>query len=108
MPRVLCSIALAAGLVTGLAGCSVHDSTGRVSVDVSTDAAQGHRYNVQVLDADGQLVEHQSMLPGQSSDFAGVPLGRITVRASGLCTLRTTLHVDEVVHVRLGTGDCHR
>lgn len=107
MPRVLRPLALAAGLAVALTGCSVHDSTGRVSVVVSTDAATGHRYDVEVLDASGQLVEHETMVPGQSSDFAGVPLGRITVRAGGLCRVHATLHVDEVVHATLGPGTCH-
>jgi hypothetical protein len=106
MPHLLRPLAVTAVLLVALTGCAVHDSTGRVSVQVSSDAAQGHRYTVQVLDADGQLVEHQTMLAGQSSDFAGVPLGQVTIRAAGLCSLHTTLAVDEVVHARLGTTHC--
>ncbi|KQO61468.1 hypothetical protein ASF23_13490 [Curtobacterium sp. Leaf261] len=95
---------VAAGLA--LTGCAVHDSTGRVSVSLSADAAKGHHYTVKVFDAQRQLVEHQSMLAGQTADFAGVPLGKVTVRASGLCAARTTVAYDAVASVKLGTAGC--
>jgi len=98
---------LGAAVVGGTAGCApVHDSTGRVSVEVRADAAAHHRYTVKVFDQQGQMVEHQQVFGGQRADFAGVPLGRITVRASGLCAVHTTLRVDAVAHATLGTSGC--
>lgn len=95
-------------VVAGLAltGCAVHDSTGRVSVSLSADAAEGHHYTVKVYDEQRQLVEHQSMLAGQTADFAGVPLGRVTVRAAGLCAVHTTVGYEAVASVKLGTSGC--
>jgi hypothetical protein len=98
------AVLVAAGLL--LTGCAVHDSTGRVSVSLSSDAAQGERYTVKVYDEQRQMVEHQSMLAGQTADFAGVPLGKVTVRAAGLCAVHTTVAYDAVATVKLGTSGC--
>ncbi|MFZ7086741.1 hypothetical protein [Curtobacterium sp. RRHDQ10] len=100
----LTAIVLVAG--TALTGCAVHDSTGRITVALSTDAAADHHYLVEVFDAQHQMVEHQSMLGGQTADFAGVPLGAVTVRAKGLCAVHSTVSYDAVAHVRLATTGC--
>lgn len=100
----IAAIAVVAGVT--LTGCAVHDSTGRVTVTLSSDAAAGHHYTVKVFDEQHQLVEHQSMLAGQTADFAGVPLGKVTVRASGLCAVHTSVAYDAVAQVRLATTGC--
>jgi hypothetical protein len=100
----IAAIALVVG--TALTGCAVHDSTGRITVTLSSDAAAGHHYTVKVFDAQRQLVEHQSMLAGQTADFAGVPLGKVTVRAAGLCAVHTSVSYDTVAQVRLATTGC--
>lgn len=89
-----------------LAGCGAHDSTGQVSVTVSSNAAD-HAYEVKVFTAEtGKLSEHQRVFPGGTADFAGVPLGRVTVRAADLCPQKTTVSNGEVASVTLTTTGC--
>jgi hypothetical protein len=100
---------LAAGIVVaaavGLTGCGAHDSTGRISVSISADAAE-RPYEVKVFDATHQLVEHQRVFPGGSADFAGVPLGKVTVRAGDLCPVKATVTFDAVATAKLAPGAC--
>lgn len=100
---------LAAGVVlaaaVGLTGCGAHDSTGRISVSVSSDAAD-RPYEVKVFDASHQLVEHQRVFPGGTADFAGVPLGMVTVRAGDLCPVKATVTFDAVASAKLAPGTC--
>ncbi|MGN7190343.1 MULTISPECIES: hypothetical protein [unclassified Curtobacterium] len=93
--------------LTGLSltGCGAHDSTGQITVTVSADAAQ-HPYEVQVYAATGKLSEHQRVFPGGTADFAGVPLGAVTVRARDLCPVETTVSNDDVATVTLATTGC--
>jgi hypothetical protein len=107
VPRtVLASVLLvAAGL--GLAGCTApHDSTGRVTVSIDSDAASGQRYLVTVRDSQGQKVESERLSSGQSSAFAGVPLGRVTIRVAGWCTLHATVTDGTPVAAHLGPSGC--
>ncbi len=46
------------------------------------------------------------MFPGGTADFAGVPLGDVTVRAGNLCPVRTTVSNDDVARVTLTTTGC--
>jgi hypothetical protein len=96
-------LGLAAGLA--LTGCGAHDSTGRISVSVSSDAAD-HPYEVRVYTEAGQLAEHQRVFPGGTADFAGVPLGKVTVRASQLCPQHTTVAGGTVTRVTLSSSGC--
>lgn len=89
-----------------LAGCGAHDSTGQLSVSVSANAAD-HPYEVKVFTATtGKLSEHQRVFPGGTADFAGVPLGKVTVRANELCPQETTVSNGEVASVTLTTTGC--
>lgn len=98
--------ALGAAAVLTLAGCGAHDSTGQVSVTVSSNAAD-HAYEVQVFTAGtGKLSEHQRVFPGGTADFAGVPLGTVRVRADDLCPQETTVTDGEVATVTLTTTGC--
>lgn len=97
---------LGAAVVLTLAGCGAHDSTGQLSVTVSSNAAD-HPYEVKVFTATtGKLSEHQRVFPGGTADFAGVPLGDVTVRANELCPQRTTVAGDRVASVTLTTTGC--
>jgi hypothetical protein len=99
------ALVLAAGI--GLAGCAApHDSTGRVTVTIDSDAATGQRYLVKVKDAQGQTVESERLASGQSSAFAGVPLGPITIRVAGWCTLHATVVDGTPVSATLGPSGC--
>lgn len=91
--------------VLTLAGCGAHDSTGQVSVTVSANAAD-HPYEVKVFASTGKLSEHQRVFPGGTANFAGVPLGEVTVRANDLCPQKTTVSNDEVATVTLTTTGC--
>lgn len=95
------------GLVVALAltGCGAHDSTGQVSVRIS-DNASDHPYQVKVFLPSGALVEHQQLHPGDSADFAGVPLGEVTVRAGDLCPQQVKVADDHVASVTLTTVGC--
>jgi hypothetical protein len=104
-PLALAAVACLAGI--GLAGCaSPHDSTGRVTVSLSQDAAPGQRYLVKVKDFQGQTVEHERLSAGQTSEFAGVPLGKVTASVSGWCKVHGTLSTGEVLHFTLGPSGC--
>ncbi|RPE85286.1 hypothetical protein EDF28_1232 [Curtobacterium sp. PhB137] len=103
--RVLSAVALAAAALVTLAGCGAHDSTGQVSVTVSDNAAD-HPYEVKVFASTGKLSEHQRVFPGGTADFAGVPLGKVTVRAGSLCPQTTTVTNDAVATVTLTTTGC--
>jgi len=98
-------LVLAAASVLALAGCASPDSTGRVSVTVSTNAAD-HPYEVRVFASTGKLSEHQRVFPGGTADFAGVPLGEVTVRAGDLCPQRTTVTTGAPAEVTLTTTGC--
>lgn len=98
-------LALGAAAAFALAGCGAHDSTGQISVTVSANAAD-HPYEVKVFAATGKLSEHQRVFPGGTADFAGVPLGEVTVRAGDLCPVRTTVSSDDVAEVTLSTTGC--
>ncbi len=89
----------------GLTGCGAHDSTGRISVTVPTNAAE-RPYEVKVFAETGKLSEHQRVFPGGTADFAGVPLGRVTVRAGDLCPIRADVDADDVTEVVLSTTGC--
>ena len=91
--------------VLTLAGCGAHDSTGQVSVTVSGNAAD-HPYEVKVFASTGKLSEHQRVFPGGTANFAGVPLGEVTVRANELCPQKATVSNDEVASVTLTTTGC--
>ena len=98
-------LALTAAAVLALTGCGEHDSTGQVSVTVSENAAD-HPYEVKVFASTGKLSEHQRVFPGGTASFAGVPLGRVTVRATDLCPQRTTVTNGSVATVTLTTTGC--
>ncbi|MBF4606037.1 hypothetical protein [Curtobacterium sp. VKM Ac-1393] len=102
---VVPALALAAAALLALAGCGAHDSTGQVSVTVSANAAD-HPYEVEVFASTGKLSEHQRVFPGGTADFAGVPLGEVTVRAGQLCPQTTTVTNDAVATVTLATTGC--
>lgn len=106
MPRpAVPALVLAAATLLTLAGCGAHDSTGQVSVTVSANAAD-HPYEVKVFASTGKLSEHQRVFPGGTADFAGVPLGEVTVRAADLCPQTTTVTNDGVATVTLTTTGC--
>ncbi|AIV39446.1 hypothetical protein NI26_02790 [Curtobacterium sp. MR_MD2014] len=98
-------LALGAAAALSLTGCGAHDSTGQISVTVSSNAAD-RPYEVKVFAATGKLSEHQRVFPGGTADFAGVPLGDVTVRAGDLCSVRTTVSGDDVTRVTLSTTGC--
>lgn len=99
-------LVLGAAAVLTLAGCGAQDSTGQLRVTVSSTAAQGG-YEVEVLAASTDRVsEHQRVFPGGTAEFAGVPLGRVTVRAHDLCTQHTTVGNGAVAAVTLSTTGC--
>lgn len=102
VPSVLLVGVLAALTLTG---CGAHDSTGQVAVTVSSNAAD-HPYEVKVYASTGKLAEHQRVFPGGTADFAGVPLGEVTVRAGDLCPQRATVTNDGVAAVTLSTTGC--
>ncbi|MCS6564262.1 hypothetical protein NYS48_02915 [Curtobacterium flaccumfaciens pv. flaccumfaciens] len=79
MLRVVPATVLGVAALLALAGCGAHDSTGQVSVTVSSNAAD-RPYEVKVFASTGKLSEHQRVFPGGTADFAGVPLGQVTVR----------------------------
>lgn len=95
-------LALGAAAALSLTGCGAHDSTGQISVTVSSNAAD-RPYEVKVFAATGKLSEHQRVFPGGTADFAGVPLGDVTVRAGDLCSVRTMVSGDDVTRVTLST-----
>lgn len=104
--RVVPVFVVGVAAVLTLAGCGAHDSTGQVSVTVSSNAAD-HPYEVKVFTATtGKLAEHQRVFPGGTADFAGVPLGEVTVRAADLCPQKTTVANGEVAKVTLTTTGC--
>ena len=103
--RVPLVLALGAAAALSLTGCGAHDSTGQISVTVSSNAAD-HPYEVKVFASTGKLSEHQRVFPGGTADFAGVPLGDVTVRAGDLCPVRTTVSGDDVTRVTLTTTGC--
>ena len=77
-----------------------------MSVTVSSNAAD-HAYEVKVFTATtGKLSEHQRVFPGGTADFAGVPIGEVTVRAADLCPQKTTVSNGEVAKVTLTTTGC--
>ncbi|WP_133521216.1 hypothetical protein [Curtobacterium flaccumfaciens] len=103
--RVVPVLVLGVAAALTLAGCGAHDSTGQVSVTVSANAAD-HPYEVKVFASTGKLSEHQRVFPGGTADFAGVPLGEVTVRAADLCPQKTTVSNGEVATVTLTTTGC--
>ena len=103
--RVLPLSALGLVAALTLTGCGAHDSTGQVSVHISDNAAD-HAYQVEVLLPSGELAEHQRLYPGDAADFAGVPLGDVTVRADDLCPQRATVSADRVATVTLTIVGC--
>jgi hypothetical protein len=104
--RTLTAAALVLAAGVALTGCAVHDSTGRLTVHLSADAAAGRNYSVRVYDAQAQRVEQQYVFAGQSITFAGVPLGKVTVRATGYCPERTTVGYKSAASVTLSTAGC--
>lgn len=103
--RPLLALAVVALGALSLTGCGAHDSTGQIAVTVSRNAAE-HPYEVRVYAATGKLSEHQRVFPGGTADFAGVPLGRVTVRATDLCPAKATVTDDHVATVTLATTGC--
>jgi hypothetical protein len=103
--RPLLALAVVVLGAVSLTGCGAHDSTGQIAVTVSRDAAD-HPYEVKVFAATGKLSEHQRVFPGGTADFAGVPLGDVTVRAGDLCPVRTTVSGEDVARVTLTTTGC--
>ncbi|MBT2502760.1 hypothetical protein [Curtobacterium sp. ISL-83] len=104
--RVLPSLVLTAVTVLAVSGCGAQDPTGQITVAVSANAANGP-YEVQVFAAStGKLSEHQRVYPGGSARFAGVPIGRVTVRAAKLCPQKATVTNETVTEVTLTTTGC--
>ncbi|WIB27066.1 hypothetical protein [Curtobacterium sp. MCSS17_015] len=104
--RVVPVFALGCGIVVALTGCGgVENPTGRVSVTVSPDAAD-RPYRVQVVLPNGEPSARQQVYPGDTADFAGIPLGDVTVRAGDLCSGRTTVVADQVARVTLTATGC--
>lgn len=100
-----------AALVLGLAaamtltGCGAQDSTGRISVTVSGNEAD-HPYEVKVFVPNGRIAAHQRVFPGGTVDFAGVAVGKVTVRANELCPQEATVRSGEVTDVTLTSSGC--
>jgi hypothetical protein len=103
--RVVPVLALVCGATVALTGCGAHNPTGQVSVTVSPNAAD-HPYQVKVFLPNGEPSARQQVYPGDTADFAGIPLGAVTVRAGDLCPERTTVHADRVARVTLTTVGC--
>jgi len=103
--RPLSTLAVVALAALALTGCGAHDSTGQIAVTVSANAAD-HPYEVKVFASTGKLSEHQRVFPGGTADFAGVPLGDVTVRAGDLCPVRTSVSGGDVARVTLSTTGC--
>ncbi|WP_144710219.1 hypothetical protein [Curtobacterium pusillum] len=104
--RVVPVFLLGTAAVLTLAGCGAHDSTGQLSVTVSSNAAD-HAYEVKVITATtGKVSEHQRVFPGGTANFAGVPLGGVTVKANELCPQKTTVKNGTVAAVTLTTTGC--
>ncbi|QCR42611.1 hypothetical protein C1N91_02660 [Curtobacterium sp. SGAir0471] len=103
--RVPLVLVLGAAAALSLTGCGAHDSTGQISVTVSSNAAD-RPYEVEVFASTGKLSEHQRVFPGGTADFAGVPLGDVTVRAGDLCPAKATVSDDDVTRVTLSTTGC--
>ncbi|MFJ3384323.1 MULTISPECIES: hypothetical protein [unclassified Curtobacterium] len=102
LPAVLV-LGLAAGLV--LTGCGARDSTGRISVTVSANEAE-HGYLVEVLVPNGRAAAHQKAFPGDTLNFAGIAVGKVTVRADGLCSTTADIASGEVTDVTLTSSGC--
>ncbi|MCA5923709.1 MULTISPECIES: hypothetical protein [Curtobacterium] len=105
MFRSVPATVLGVAVAVALTGCGAHDSTGQLSVTVSANAAE-HPYEVEVFASTGKRSEHQRVFPGGTADFAGVPLGEVTVRAGDLCPQSTTVTADGVASVALTTTGC--
>ena len=105
MLRVVPATVIGVAALLALAGCGAHDSTGQVSVTVSSNTAD-HPYEVKVFASTGKLSEHQRVFPGGTADFAGVPLGKVTVRAGDLCPQTTKVSDGTVATVTLTTTGC--
>ncbi|GAA1491879.1 hypothetical protein [Curtobacterium herbarum] len=103
--RVVPVLALVCGATLALTGCGAQNPTGQVSVTVSQNAAD-HPYQVKVFLPNGEPSSHQQVYPGDTADFAGVPLGEVTVRAGDLCPERTRVRADQVAKVTLTTVGC--
>lgn len=103
--RVALVLVVALGASLGLTGCGAEDPTGRLSVTVSENAAD-HPYEVKVFAETGKLSEHQRVYPGDTADFAGVPVGAVTVRAGELCPQETRVRAEDVTAVTLTTTGC--
>jgi hypothetical protein len=102
-PATALVVGLAAALV--LTGCGAQDSTGRISVTVSSNEAE-HAYLVEVLVPNGRTAAHQRAFPGDTLEFAGVAVGKVTVRADDLCTTSATIASGEVTDVTLSSAGC--
>lgn len=96
-------VGLAAALV--LTGCGAQDSTGRISVTVSPNEAE-HAYLVEVLVPTGRTAAHQRAFPGDTLEFAGVAVGKVTVRADDLCSQSATIESGQVTDVTLSSTGC--
>lgn len=103
--RVLPALALVGAAAVVLTGCGAQNPTGQVSVTVSPNAAD-HAYQVKVYLPNGEPSARQQVYPGDTADFAGVPLGKVTVRAGDLCAERATVEADRVARVTLTTVGC--
>lgn len=98
---------LVVGVVAALVltGCKAEDSTGRIAVTVAPNEAE-QSYFVEVLVPNGRTAAHQKAFPGDTLEFAGVAVGKVTVRADGLCTQSTTIISGQVVDVTLSSIGC--
>lgn len=96
-------LGLAAALT--LTGCGAQDSTGRISVTVSSNEAN-HAYEVRVSVPNGRLAAHQRVFAGGTVDFAGVAVGKVAVRADGLCEQTATIESGQVTDVTLRSTGC--
>ncbi|KQS09138.1 hypothetical protein DEJ13_02910 [Curtobacterium sp. MCLR17_007] len=102
-PATALVVGLAAALV--LTGCKAQDSTGRIAVTVSPNEAE-QSYFVEVLVPNGRTAAHQKAFPGDTLEFAGVAVGKVRVRADGLCAQSTTILSGQVTDVTLSSTGC--
>lgn len=96
-------VGLAAALT--LSGCGAQDSTGRITVTVSQNEAE-HQYRVEVLVPNGRTAAQQRAFPGDTLRFAGIAVGKVTVRANDLCTQTAMIESGKVTDVTLSSIGC--
>lgn len=104
--RLTVPVAIGLALTLAASGCAAHDSTGRLSVTVPRDAGTAPVEVEVVIDATNQMSEHQRVYPGTTADFAGVPLGAVTVRAGKLCRAHAEVTDGPAERVTLAAPPC--